>query len=113
MRPMEGCPRSVLVVTPSPERRRDWAAAVGGGRTAVETCPGPSERCPLVAGLGSCPLVARADLVIYDVESAPPGSFGLVMRAHPGVEIVLARDRVVGGRHRPTPVMRRASPARC
>jgi len=103
--------RSILVVTSSPERREQWAAAVGGRRTAVETCPGPSERCPLVAGLGSCPLVARADLVIYDVESASPRSFGLVMQAHLSAEIVLARDRVVGGRHRPTPVMRRASPA--
>ena len=103
--------RSILVVTSSPERRRDWAAAVGGGRTSIETCPGPYDRCPLVAGLGSCPLVARADLVIYDVEAASPRSFGLVMQAHPNAEIVLARDRVVGGRHRPTVVLRRASPA--
>ena len=108
---MEGRLRSVLVVTPAPERRRDWVSAVGGTRVSVETCPGPSERCPLVAGLGSCPLVARADLVIYDVEAASPRSFGLVMQAHPSAEIVLARDRVVGGRHRPTVVLRRASPA--
>lgn len=107
---MEGRPRSVLVVTPSPERRRDWVSAVGGGRTRVETCAGPDDRCPLVAGPGSCPLVARADLVIYDVEAAPPRLFGLVMRAHPGAEIVLARDHIVGGRHRPTVVLRRASP---
>ena len=99
--------RSVLVVTPSEVRRRDWSDVVSDGRTTVETCAGPGEHCVLLQGLDSCPLVARSDVVLYDFEATTPSFLALLLRAHRSSEVVLVRDRVVRGQHRPSVVMRR------
>jgi len=99
--------RAVLIVSPSEVRRQDWSSVVCDGRTDVETCSGPSEHCVLLRGLSSCPLVGRCDVALYDFESTPPGFLAELLRAHRAAEIVLVRDRVVRGRHRPSVVMRR------
>ncbi len=99
--------RSVLVVSPSEDRRHDWSAVVDDGRTVVETCPGPSSHCVLLRGLETCPLVARSDVVLYDFDATSPSFLALLLRAHRAAEVVLVRDRMVRGRHRPSVVMRR------
>ena len=99
--------RSVLVVTPSEERRRGWSSVVSDGRTAVATCPGPSEHCVLLQGLETCPLVASCDVVLYDFDATAPSFLALLLRSHRAAEVVLVRDRVVRGQHRPSVVMRR------
>ena len=99
--------RSVLVVTPSEQRRHDWSAVVSDGRTAVTTCPGPSQHCVLLRGLETCPLVAACDVVLYDFDATTPSFLAQLLRAHRSAEVVLVRDRVVRGQHRPSVVMRR------
>ena len=99
--------RSALVVTASEVRRRDWSDVVRDDRTTVETCGGPSEHCVLLRGLESCPLVARSDVVLYDIDATTPAFLAMLLRAHRGSEVVLVRDRVVRGQHRPSVVMRR------
>lgn len=99
--------RSVLVVTPSETRRRDWSAVVSDGRTVVTTCPGPTENCMLLRGLDTCPIVAACDVVLYDFDATSPSFLALLLRAHRDAEVVLVRDRVVRGQHRPSVVMRR------
>ncbi len=99
--------RAVLIVSPSDVRRRDWAAVVADGRTEVTTCAGPSEGCVLFRGLETCPLVARCDAALYDLDATPPRFLATLLRAHRGAEIVLVRDRMVRGRHRPSVVLRR------
>lgn len=99
--------RQVLVVSPSPVLRADWSAVVDDGRTDVTTCPGPSEQCVLLRGLGSCPLVAACQVVLYDFEATTPSFLATLLRAHRSTEVVLVRDRMVRGRHRPSVVLRR------
>jgi len=99
--------RKVLVVSPEPARRADWATIVADERTDVATCAGPSDRCLLLTGCDRCPLVERADAAVYDLEFTRPELLAALMRAHPRVEIVLARDRWVRGQHRPSVVVRR------
>jgi hypothetical protein len=99
--------RAVLVVSPSDDRRRDWSAVVSDGRTDVAICPGPGGHCVLLRGLETCPLVAASDVVLYDVDAVTPHFLALLLRAHRSAEIVLVRDHVVRGRHRPRVVLRR------
>jgi hypothetical protein len=99
--------RAVLVVSPSDDRRRDWSAVVSDGRSEVSTCPGPGGHCALTRGLESCPLVAASDVVLYDVDAITPGFLATLLTAHRSAEIVVARDHVVRGLHRPRAVMRR------
>lgn len=99
--------RRVLVVTPSDARRRDWSAVVADDRTRVETCPGPGANCLLLRGVPSCPLVARADLVLYDFDATTPSFLAMLLQAHRSAEVVLVRDRLVRGQHRPSVVLRR------
>lgn len=99
--------RRVLVVSPEETRRRGWAAVVADDRTDVATCAGPSDKCFLLAGSEGCPLVDRADAAVYDLEFTRPELLAALMKAHPRVEIVLARDRWVRGQHRPSVVVRR------
>lgn len=99
--------REVLIVSPSDVRRHDWAAVVTDERTAVTTCPGPSEQCVLLRGLETCPLLASCDAALYDFDATPPTFLATVLRAHRDAEIVLVRDRMVRGRHRPSVVLRR------
>lgn len=99
--------RAVLIVSPSEERRRDWSAVVADDRTEVTTCPGPHERCVLLRGLESCPLVAACDAALYDHDATEPSFLAVLLRAHRDVEIVLVRDRMVRGHHRPSVVLRR------
>lgn len=99
--------RGVLVVTPSEAQRRDWSAVVADDRTRVETCPGPSANCLLLRGVSSCPLVERADLVLYDFDATTPQFLAMLLHAHRNAEVVLVRDRLVRGQHRPSAVLRR------
>lgn len=99
--------RSVLVVSPTDDRRRDWANVVRDGRTDVLTCAGPGAGCVLLRGLQSCPLVAQCDVVVYDFDATSPGFLARLLAAHRDAEVVLARDRMVRGQHRPSVVMRR------
>jgi len=56
----------LLVVHPNPLVVWDRAAALEHAGYAVETCPGPAHAdCPIVEDQ-SCPLVDRADALIYD-----------------------------------------------
>ncbi len=104
---VRGDGRKVLVVSPSETRRTDWSAVVEDGRTTVTTCSGPTEQCVLLRGLGSCPLVAGCDVVLYDFDATTPSFLALLLRAHRAAEVVLVRDRVVRGQHRPSVVLRR------
>jgi hypothetical protein len=99
--------RTVLVVSPAEERLGDWSRAIADDRTDVLTCAGPSAQCPLMTGGDRCLLVGRADAAVYDLERTRPELLAALMRAHPGVEIVLARDRWVRGQHRPSVAVRR------
>lgn len=57
---------TVLVVHPDPAVAWDRAAALELAGYAVETCGGPSDTaCPVVDGQ-VCPLLDRADALIYD-----------------------------------------------
>ena len=98
--------RKAVVVSPLAERRDGWAAVVADERTDVITCVGPSAGCPLVNGADSCPLVASSDLVLYDADATPLPLLAGLLRSHPGTEIVLVRDRMVRGQHRPSVVLR-------
>lgn len=99
--------RSVLIVSPSDTRRRDWSLVVSDDRTDVATCPGPNEGCVLFRGLESCPLIVACDAALYDVDATRPEFLALLLPAHRDAEIVLVRDRMVRGRHRPSVVLRR------
>lgn len=100
--------RAVLIVSPSEERRRDWTAVVEDDRTQVTTCPGPNEQCVLLRGLDeTCPLVAKCDVALYDFDATTPSFLATLLRAHRAAEVVLVRDRMVRGRHRPSVVLRR------
>ncbi len=99
--------RAVLIVSPSEARRQDWSAVVDDGRTEVSTCSGPSQQCVLLRGLETCPLVAKCDVVLYDFDATSPSFLATLLRAHRSVEVVLVRDRMVQGRHRPSVVLRR------
>ncbi len=99
--------RAVLVVSPSEVRREDWSKVVADDRTEVTTCAGPSEHCVLLRGFETCPLVARCDAALYDIDATPPAFLATLLRAHRGAEIVLVRDRMARGRHRPSVVLRR------
>jgi len=99
--------RTVLVVSPSDERRHDWAAVVRDGRTSVMTCTGPSGQCVLLRGLDRCPLVGRSDVVLYDLDATSPSFLALLLHAHRETEVVVVRDRLVRGTHRPSAVLRR------
>lgn len=99
--------RSVLVVSPSDVRRSGWSAVVGDDRTAVTTCSGPGEQCVLMLGRETCPLVAQCDAALYDFDATPPAFLATLLHAHRDAEIVLVRDRMVRGKHRPSVVMRR------
>lgn len=99
--------RSVLIVSPSEARRRDWTLVVEDDRTDVSTCPGPNEGCVLLRGLDTCPLVAACDAALYDADATRPEFLAVLLHAHRDAEIVLVRDRVVRGRHRPSVVLRR------
>ncbi|MBU6424177.1 MAG: hypothetical protein KGQ88_09105 [Chloroflexi bacterium] len=105
--PAPGGTRRVLVVSPSETRRVDWSSVVEDGRTTVATCSGPTDQCVLLRGLGSCPLVADCDVVLYDFDATTPSFLALLLRAHRAAEVVLVRDRVVRGQHRPSVVLRR------
>ncbi|MBI2324359.1 MAG: hypothetical protein HYU87_05315 [Chloroflexi bacterium] len=107
MSPAAGQHRTVLVVSPSEARRRDWAAVVADDRTDVSTCAGPGEHCVLLRGLESCPLVAQCDAALYDFDATAPPFLATLLRAHREAEIVLVRDRMVRGKHRPSVVLRR------
>lgn len=76
-------------------------------RTRVTTCPGPNEGCVLVKGDGTCPLVAECDAALYDFDATAPPFLATLLRAHREAEIVLVRDRMVRGKHRPSVVLRR------
>ncbi len=102
-----GGTRRVLVVSPSETRRTDWSDVVEDGRTTVATCSGPTEHCVLLRGLESCPLVAGCDVVLYDFDATTPSFLALLLRAHRAAEVVLVRDRMVRGQHRPSVVLRR------
>ena len=57
---------SVLVVHPNAAVAWDRAAALELAGYAVETCTGPSDTaCPIVDGQ-ACPLLDRADALVYD-----------------------------------------------
>jgi len=99
--------RSVLIVSPSEARRRDWSAVVADGRTDVGSCAGPSSSCVLLRGEASCPLVQGADLVVYDFDATSPSFLAMLLRAHRSADVVLARDRIARGQHRPSAVLRR------
>jgi hypothetical protein len=99
--------RRVLVVSPSETRRTDWSSVVEDVRTAVSTCSGPTEHCVLLQGLDSCPLVGGCDVVLYDFDATTPSFLAVLLRAHRAAEIVLVRDRIVRGQHRPSVVLRR------
>ena len=99
--------RAVLIVSPSEARRRDWSAVVADDRTEVTTCAGPNEQCVLTRGLESCPLVAQCDVALYDFDATAPPFLATLLRAHRAAEIVLVRDRMVRGKHRPSVVLRR------
>lgn len=99
--------RHVLVVSPCEGRRSDWSSVVADDRTVVETCPGPDVDCWLTRGHASCPLVAWADLALYDIDGITPSFLATLLQAHGGAAVVLARDRLVRGQHRPSAVMRR------
>ena len=102
-----GPTRQVLVVSPSEVRREDWSTVVNDGRTTVSTCSGPTEHCVLLRGLDSCPLVAGCDVVLYDFDATTPSFLAILLKAHRGTEVVLVRDRMVRGQHRPSVVLRR------
>lgn len=102
-----GPARRVLVVSPSETRRTDWSSVVEDGRTAVTTCSGPTDHCVLLRGFESCPLVATCDVVLYDMDATTPSFLARLLRAHRGAEVVLVRDRMVRGQHRPSVVLRR------
>lgn len=105
---VHGLPRrAVLIVSPSEERRRDWSAVVQDDRTTVETCAGPTSHCVLLCGLETCPRVARSDVALYDFDATTPSFLALLLRAHRSAEVVLVRDRMVRGHHRPSVVLRR------
>lgn len=99
--------RAVLVVSPSEARRTDWSAVVADDRTTVSICPGPSDQCVLLRGAASCPLVAQCDAALYDFDATAPAFLATLLRAHRDAEIVLVRDRMVRGKHRPSVVLRR------
>lgn len=99
--------RAVLIVSPSEARRQDWSAVVEDDRTQISTCPGPSEHCVLLRGLDTCPLVAGCDAALYDFDATSPPFLATLLHAHRAAEIVLVRDRIVHGRHRPSVVLRR------
>ena len=87
-----------------------WTAlmiAAYDGRTDVATCAGPSSRCVLLRGEASCPLVQGADLVVYDFDATSPSFLAMLLRAHRSADVVLARDRIARGQHRPSAVLRR------
>lgn len=98
--------RSVLIVSPSEARRTDWTSVVEDGRTTVTTCPGPNDQCVLLRE-ASCPLVAQCDAALYDFDATAPAFLATLLRAHRDAEIVLVRDRMVRGKHRPSVVLRR------
>ncbi len=107
MSPTAGQHRAVLVVSPSEARRRDWAAVVADDRTEVSTCAGPTDQCVLLQGIESCPLVAQCDAALYDFDATAPPFLATLLKAHREAEIVLVRDRMVRGKHRPSVVLRR------
>lgn len=98
--------RRVLVVSPSETRRTGWSEVVDDGRTDVATCPGPNDGCILLRG-ESCPLVAGSDVALYDFDATTPAFLATLLRSHRAAEVVLVRDRLVRGRHRPSVVLRR------
>lgn len=107
MSPTATAHRSVLIVSPSDARRTDWASVVGDERTVVATCLGPNERCVLLTGSETCPLVAQCDAALYDFDATAPTFLATLLHAHRDAEIVLVRDRIVRGKHRPSVVLRR------
>lgn len=109
MRARKATRRTVLIVSPSEIRRRDWSAVISSARTDVLTCPGPSIWCALFRGMRTCPLVARSDLALYDADATSTGFLATLLAAHRTVEVVVARNRVVRGQHRPRGILRRAA----
>lgn len=99
--------RRLLVVSPTDSRRADWSAVVDDGRTDVTTCNGPRPDCVLLCGGESCPLVDGCDVVLYDFDATTPSFLATLLRSHRRAEVVLVRDRVVRGQHRPSVVLRR------
>lgn len=99
--------RSVLVVSPSEDRRTDWTAVIEDGHTRVTTCSGPGDECVLLRGSETCPLVADCSSVLYDFDATAPAFLATLLRAHPDAEVVLVRDRLFRGKHRPSVVLRR------
>ena len=80
---------------------------VADDRTEVSTCDGPSDQCVLLQGIESCPLVAQCDAALYDFDATAPPFLATLLKAHREAEIVLVRDRMVRGKHRPSVVLRR------
>ena len=106
----------VLVVQRDQAVAERMAASLRGAGYETELCGGPGrEPCPVIADM-PCPLVDRADVLVYDafMTGEPDGARRLVegMRElHPDVPIVLVTNSfepewvATVGEHRVTPLV--------
>jgi hypothetical protein len=112
---------TAVVVNSDPRRAATQADALRAAGYAVETCGGPQQDpCPVLGNL-PCPLVDRADVLVYDAWVAGSGDGGRRLVAelrdtYPDLPIVLTSvDRSLGwveteGPHRVTPLVGEPSP---
>lgn len=94
---------TTVIVSASPERRRDWARPFerDGGRALG--CSGPLVHCPLVRDETRCALLDRADLAVYDLDSLTASFLPVLMRAYAHRTLLFARDTLTpGGQHQPS-----------
>lgn len=95
-------PKTVVVVSPDPLRRWDWARHFEGDGTRVLRCAGPSVACALLEGLPTCPLLDEADVAVYDREALVRDFVPTLLAKHPALPVLFARDEAtLSGHHVP------------
>ncbi len=92
-----------VVTSALPARRRDWASVFEEDGAEVRVCSGPLANCALLRGETRCPLLDRADLAVYDLDSVTSAFLPVLMRTYPHRSFVFARDTLAAaGRHEPS-----------
>lgn len=97
----------LLVVSADAGRRERWARVFAGTGYDIACCAGPGASCAILQGR-RCPLLAGADIALYDrVSFAPPIARALAAPQPYDAVVLVAEDDAAG---RPSAVRRAGRP---
>ena len=83
--------RTIVVASADPNVHEDWAACYAREDAAVIRCAGPLAFCGLKQSR-SCPLLAGADVAVYDVAAVSPDFLLRLVRSRCRAALVFAHD---------------------